>query len=104
MKKNHIKHVTSILGVTAMLLFAGAADAQKEVGSESHKLKKGMDCVQKLGALFACPPPVGVENGSGYRKSMSVEDIYKRGWRVVSFSPEHYGADGYGGILIIEEQ
>jgi|UniRef100_E6QXD2 hypothetical protein len=103
MKKNHIKHVTSILGVTAMLFFAGAADAQKEVGSESHKLKKGTFCVEHhLSALFDCPPPVG--GGIGEVEGMLVEDIYKRGWRVVSYAPEHYGADGYNGILIIEQQ
>ena len=98
------KSAALILGVTTLLLFAGAADAKKAVSTEApiaHKdPKKGGFCTQRESTLsdkgrwfFDC---------DYLGNHIEVGDIYVRGWRVVSSAVNHNHADSLA--LFIEEQ
>lgn len=98
MKKNHIKHATSILGIAAMLFFAGAADAQKDVARDAptiRKIKGGGVCIQNyIDGKYDC----------GGKERITIPEIYGQGLRVVAVVPD---VDNHGlrvMNLIIEEQ
>ena len=98
------KSAALILGVTTLLLFAGAADAKKAVSTEApiahQDPKKGGICVLRAQTLsdkgrwfFDC---------DNIGEHLEVADIYGRGWRIVSTFVNH----DYREILtlFIEEQ